>query len=316
MIKKMTLKKLLVTSSTLLALLLICLIPDNNLDIKREVIYVDKEIKTEDIYLLNNDNLLTKVNVKIDYNDYDVVNLSKQLIEYLKINGKYTNNIPSNFKPYLNEETILTAVTFTGDTLKVEFDDNILSPKLEKTIIEGLVYTLTSIKGVNNIIIYCKGEVLTVLPQSKTVLPSTLTRKIGINKKYDITDYNNIKAVNIYYITNENDDYYYVPVTKYVNDKREKIDIIVDELTSSKSYNGNLMSFLDEQTKLISYSYVDDKLSLNFNEYILNDINKQNILEEITTVINLSIKDNYDINEIIYNVNNKEVYNKKFITNK
>lgn len=316
MIKKMTLKKLLVTSSTLLALFLICLMPSNEVSLKQELSYVDKEVKLEDIYLLNNEDLLTMVDVKVDYDEYDVESLSKQLVEYLKLDGKYINNIPGDFKPYINKDANLSSVTFTGDTLKVEFDNDIFVDNNEIKILEGLVYTLTSIKGVNNIIIYCKGEVLTYLPKSKTVLPSMLNRNIGINKIYDITSYNDVKSVNVYYVSNHNDDYFYVPVTKYVNDKREKIDIIIDELTSSKSFNGNLMSFLDEQTKLISYSYIDDKFDLNFNEYILSDVNEESILEEVTNVINLSIKDSYDINEIIYSVDNNEVYSKKYITNK
>ena len=71
--------------------------------------------------------------------------------------------------------------------------------------------------------------------------------------------------------------------------------------------NTNLMSYLNSNTELLSYNETDKTLLLNFNENILNDINTNNILEEVTYSINLSIKENYDINEVLYYVNDKIV---------
>ena len=71
--------------------------------------------------------------------------------------------------------------------------------------------------------------------------------------------------------------------------------------------NTNLMSYLNSKTELLSYNETDKSLLLNFNENILNDINTNNILEEVTYSINLSISDSYDVKEVLYYVNDKIV---------
>ena len=70
----------------------------------------------------------------------------------------------------------------------------------------------------------------------------------------DITD------VTIYYINQISDNYYYVPVTKYVNDSRDKASIIIDELSKNFDFNKNLMSFLNEGTQLVSSEVKDGQM--------------------------------------------------------
>ena len=65
------------------------------------------------------------------------------------------------------------------------------------------------------------------------------------------------------------------------------------------------MSYLNSNTELLSYNETDETLLLNFNDSILTDINTNNILEEVTYSINLSIEDNYNIKEVLYYVNDK-----------
>lgn len=97
-------------------------------------------------------------------------------------------------------------------------------------------------------------------------------------------------------------------VTKYLNDEREKIKIIVDELASSYLYNSNLMSYLNSNTTLLSSEITDDTLSLVFNQYIFSDQTTKNILEEVIYTIGLSIGVNYDVKQVVFNVDNQEIY--------
>lgn len=175
-------------------------------------------------------------------------------------------------------------------------------------MIEALVYSLTSIEGVNNIIIYVDGSVLSKLPQTGKILPSTLNRDFGINKEYDLQSLNDINSVTIYYVDSYNDEYYYVPVTKYMNDNRDKIRIVIDELTSSPIYNTNLMSFLNSNTRLLEVEQTVDALDLTFNSYIFNNLEEKKILEEVIYTICLSVRDNYDVKEVIINVNDEQIY--------
>ena len=172
-------------------------------------------------------------------------------------------------------------------------------------MIESIIYSLTSIDNIKYISIYVEGNILKELPNSKKKLNTILDRTYGINKEFNITTLNNTQKTTIYYVSKHEDYYYYVPVTKYMNSNISKIEIIIKELTSSKMLNTNLISYLNSNTELLSYNETDKTLLLNFNESILNDINTNNILEEVTYSINLSIKDNYDIKDVIYYVNDK-----------
>lgn len=312
MLKRITIKKMLITSTALIAFLLIYLIPSENtyqLEGKQNLEYVNKNIVKTDIFLLSKKNLLTKVSVAVESEEAPIKR-AKELIEYLKESSKLESKIPSGFKPYLPEETKVGNVKLEGTTLKVEFDANLLNidEKLEEKMIEGIVYTLTGIKGVERVILYVEGKVLTKLPKTKINLPSALDRSIGINKEYSISSYKNINKVTVYYLDSFNEDYYYVPVTKYINDDREKISIIIDELTGNISSNTNLMSFLNSNTKLMSFEKEEDILNLVFNQYIFDNVDEKSILEEVIYTICLSVKDNYDVKEVSFSVDSEEVH--------
>ena len=156
--------------------------------------------------------------------------------------------------------------------------------------------------------ILINGEILTKLPKSNISLPSTLDRSFGINKKYDVNNSKNITKTTIYYVNKYNELEYYVPVTKINNDTRDKIEIIIDELSSKSLYKTNLMSYLNSNTKVLSVNEQDNIMTIDFNEYIFNDINNKDILEEVIYTISLSIYDNYSVDEVIFKVNNEEIY--------
>jgi hypothetical protein len=46
---------------------------------------------------------------------------------------------------------------------------------------------------------------------------------------------------------------------------------------------------------------------IDFNSEILSDVTKGDILEEVTYAINLSVKNNYDVEYVSYNVENKKI---------
>ena len=49
------------------------------------------------------------------------------------------------------------------------------------------------------------------------------------------------------------------------------------------------MSYLNANAVLDSYEILDNNLKLNFNESLLNDLDKKNILEEVIYTISLSM---------------------------
>ena len=307
MLKKKMIRKIIVSTSALFALFLIYMIPNEKLDIKQNLEYVNLEVVTNTIYLLDDDNYLGKTDVVV--NSTSIEDKVKELVEVLISGGEGENKIPSGFKSILPSETKILSVKYENNLIKIDFSKDLLNinKDLEEKMIEALIYTITSVEDVEKIIIYVEGNVLSKLPQTNITLPSTLDRNFGINKTYDFTSTKDLNQVTIYYLNKHNDNYYYVPVTKYLNDNRDKIKIIIDELTSTNTYNTNLLSYLNSNTEILAIEEQPDILELTFNSYIFSDIDNKDILEEVVYTICLSVKDNYDVDEVVIKSEDEEI---------
>ena len=113
----------------------------------------------------------------------------------------------------------------------------------------------------------------------------------------------------LYYIAN-NTNNIYVPVTKYVNDTREKIEIIVEELSSSFILKNNLVSFLDSNVKLVDYSIDDNLIKLVFNESLYENSNQKKVNKDTLDMIALSVFDNYDVENAEIYIDSMKIYEK------
>ena len=310
MLKRFWIKKIMIASSALFALLLICLIPkeDKTLtNIKQELEYVDKGINKNEIFLLDVNNYLARTSVALT--STDVTGKAKEILNTLITGSSGESKIPNGFRGVLPADTKILTVEYEDKILKINLSNEVMDVKedMEEKVIEAIVYNLTSIDGVDKIMLFVDGNILTKLPKTGINLPTTLDRSYGINKEYDINSTKNITNVTVYYVNKYNGNEYYVPVTKYVNDDREKIQIIVDELTSSPIYSSNLMSYLNYNAKLLDYSFDEDEVDLNFNEYLFDNKEQSKVLEEVIYSISYSVMDSYGVSKINFFVNNKQI---------
>ena len=260
-------------------------------------------IKQEDqdiIYLIDNNDYVARVNIVL--NNEETLKKAKEIIEYLTINGKYNDYIREGFSPIIPKNTKLLDISLSEGILKINFSKEFLNvnEKDEYKLLESIIYSLTELKNIKSITLFVEGKILDKLPNSKINLPTTLDRNFGINKIYNLETINNTTKTTIYYISKYNDYYYYVPVTKVDNKSNEKIEIIIKELTSSSMLETNLMSYLASSVELLDYSQTENSLVLNFNNQILSDVHNNELLEEVVYSINLSIKDNYNIENVMY----------------
>jgi len=317
MLKRKILRKIFLASAVLFSTMLVYFIPkDRKLkNIKQELVYKYDDIVKENIYLLDNNNYLGRTSIMVSSNDK--IDKVKELLETLISDGIGEDRIPNGFTSIIPSDTKINEIELDKNVIKLDFSKELLDVKeeLEEKIIESIVYTVTSIEGIDKVMIYIDGEILSKLPKSNINLPTIIDRSFGINKKYDIDDYKNIDSVTIYYINKHDDNIYYVPVTKYTNDHREKVEIIIDELTSSPIYTSNLISYLNSNTKLLKTNIEEDLISLEFNNYIFSDYDEKSILEEVIYTISLSIYDNYNIDNIVFLNDNKEIYTSNFEKN-
>ena len=173
-------------------------------------------------------------------------------------------------------------------------------------MIESIVYSVTELDNINKVIITVASEELKTYPNSDKSISFPIDRSIGINNKYTYNSLNNLVKVVIYYQELINNDTYYVPVTKYLNNDKEKIDIIVEELTTSYIYEDNLSSILNENVKLTDKELSDDLLILDFNDALLDN---GELKEEVVYLLSYSVFANYDINTVSFRVDGKELKN-------
>lgn len=312
MIKKMLYKKILVASSLLVVLFMLYLIPT-----KKEVEFAETNLEyvypndLETVYLLDSNDYVARVLISAS-ND-SIISKATSLIDALTIGGKKENVIPNGFRSIIPSGTKVIDIELEDGVLVINFSKDILDidKKYEDKMIESLIYTLTSINGIDSIKLLVDGKELKKLPNSNKLLPTFLDKSYGINKIYEITNVGNIDSYTVYFVNSVNDNKYYIPVTKYVNDyKQDKIRIIIDELASSFTYQSNLSSFLNENTKLLNYEVIDKQIKLNFNDMIFSDITNNDILEEVVYTICLSINDSIDIDSVVFLANDREILKK------
>ena len=308
MIKRFSLKKISKYTVLLLVVFLFYLFPTREEYVISKEVNANVKASLHDVFLLDKNNYISKTTIEVSSLNND--KLIDELIEIMILDGKYQDKIPNGFKPVLPVDTKLLDKQIDNNNIVLNFNKELLDTKIdmEEKIIEALIYTMTSIEGIDTVTIKIDGNVLTKLPKSGKLIDKQLNRNYGINKKYDIKTIKNVSKVTIYYISKtNNDNIYYVPVTKYINNNDDKIKIIIDELTSKISYETNLMSYLNYNTKLLDYSFNDDEIDLNFNEFLFDNEQNKKVLEEVIYSISYSVEDTYNVSKINFYVNNKEI---------
>lgn len=306
MLKSRAIRKIFITTLSLFIFLVVYSLPtlDNSYVLKTNLeIESTTGLATDNIYLLNDDGYLVKSRVLLEG-----TTLEDRIAEVLdQLTVRDENHFPKGLFPYIPKGTKVLNILHGEGKVTVDFSHEFLNMDVytEKQIISGVVFSILDLGDVEEVIILVEGEVLREYPNTKEGLSSPLTKNIGINQEYNLTSRDDISKVVIYYLSRINDKMYYVPVTKYLNDSRDKIKIIIDELSTSYIYEPNLMSFLHSQVELLDYYEQENVLFLNFNQFLFDSDDK--VLEEVLYSISYSVFDNYDVSMVMFEVNDQYV---------
>ena len=92
-----------------------------------------------------------------------------------------------------------------------------------------------------------------------------------------------------------------MPITQVNNKSEEKLKIIIEEMASKTIYQTNLISYLKNTIK-INYEINEDNMIIKLEG---NNFSSDNLIEETIYTLNLSIKENYNIKEVSYYIDNK-----------
>ncbi len=310
MIKKSATKRILIASIALLILLITYMFPTTSSKgtINQTLSYVEPN-KTA-IYLIDKNKMVSRTNTLIDNQD-DPIKKAKEILESLTIESKKSEYNPSGFKATIPKNTKINSVDLNNNILKINFSNELynIDANNEEKMIESIIYSLTEISDIKGIMIFVDNNLLTKLPNSKKSLPDVLDRSYGINKIYELNDIKDSTKTTVYYISNIDSYFYYVPVTYVNNDAKNKIEIIIDKLKSSPLNQTNLMSYLASSAELLDYEITESTVNLTFNNYIFQEFSNDSILEEVKYTIGLSIKDNFNVDEVVFNANDEKILN-------
>ena len=307
MLRKKALRKIFITTMSLFIIMTIYLIPltEKTLETNLEFEYIT-DLANSSIYLLDDNNYLVKTKVLLD--NEKIEDNIKSIINNLTITNE--SKFPDQLKAIIPKNTKLKTITVDNDLVTLDFSKELLNidEGLSVKLIEAIVYSITELDNITKVNIEVDSLALETYPNSNKKITLPLTRDIGINNEYTYNTLDNITKVVIFYGEDIDEDIYYVPVTKYINnnDNKDKIDIIVEELTTSYIYEDNLRSILNENVELIDKEIVDsDLFILNFNSALFDS--NSILKEEVLYTLSYSVFANYDVNTISFEVDNKEV---------
>lgn len=305
MLRRKALRKILITTFAVFTLFVVCLVRDDDfvkdLEVLQDVEYVTS-LGMDDVYLLNTNRYLVRTSTLLGSND--VKKKISCLVDYLTI-GR-VDHLPVGLSALLPSNVTLLEVELEEGVATLNFSKEFWDgdSDLYERRVEALTYSIVSMDGVKGIKLKVDGVLVTEIPSTKKMLPEILTKDYGINKVYDIDSTSNITKVTTYYLNKIDNQNYYVPVTKYLNDSREKIDIIVENLSGSFLYETNLISLLQNDIELMNYQIEDELMLLNFNHNLFNN---EKVLEEVTYQVAYSIFDNYDVKTVLIEVEGEEI---------
>ena len=303
MLRKSSIRRIMLATLALFLLLIIYFFPTTP-SISESLSYIEKEEMP--IFLVDNMEYIARTSIVKNSDNTD--DLIKEVIESLTIGSNKSNYIREGFKAVIPEGTKVLDIKLEDSILTINFSKELLnvSQDSEEKMLEAIIYSLTEIESVKKIKILVEGEPLTHLPNSNKKIPELLDKNYGINKIYNLDSIKDTSKTTIYYLSKYNDYYYYVPVTKVSNESMQKAEIIIKELKTTPIYHTNLISYLAASTNLTNYELLENSIALSFDNHLLANIDDKDILEEVKYSIALSLRDSYDIKEVLFNYPNAD----------
>lgn len=230
--------------------------------------------------------------------------VAKQAVEFLVQDGQVTEMLPNGFAAVLPAETEVS-VDIKDNTAVVNFSNEFKNykPEDELKILQSVTWTLTQFDSVDKVKLKLNGHDLHEMPVAGTPIGDTVSRANGINiDTTEVVDITNTEAATVYYLAGEEGSYYYVPVTRRVDENN--IEGVVAELVKGPSYTSALISDFLPGVALIDEPKIEDgKVTLNFNESIYGSFEEKIVSEHLLNALVLSLTEQEGIESVEVMVN-------------
>lgn len=248
------------------------------------------------IYTLNKDNYISKVSIYVD-KKLSIEDTIKNKLETMIKENNRNILLPSYFRPIIPENTKIEEVKLESGIIKLYFSKELFDIDKEQSekMIEAIIYTVTE-DNILGIEIYSDGKMLKYIPKTNKKLKKVLTRDFGINKKYELTRDNNIVKIVMNYYGKDKSKLYNIPVTKYINSDKSKLELIISEYNK----NNDLISLMDN-INLLKYKLDNKVLKIYIDKKIAADD---------STLFIKTLFDNYALDKVIIYYNNQKIIEK------
>ncbi len=268
---------------------------------------VAEDTVQRELYLLDKNGLVVPQTVTVP----KTVEVAKQALEYLVDGGPITEMLPNGFRAVLPAGTMINGVNLKDDTIVVDFSKEFenYNAEDEMKILQAITYTLTQFENIKKVKIQINGYDQTNMPVNGTPINEGTSRANGINfDNGDVVDVVNSKAVTLYFLGQNGDNTYFVPVTKRIaKNENNSYAAIVKELIKGPNASSGLYTELHDDIALLEEpTYKNGVVTLNFNEGILSSLQgtalSQNILNELV----FSLTEQQGVESVAIKVNGEE----------
>ncbi|PWW19692.1 germination protein M [Cytobacillus oceanisediminis] len=235
--------------------------------------------------------------------------VATQALEYLVENGPVTDLLPNDFRAVLPADTKVS-VNIKDKVATVDFSKEFqeYAPEDEMKILESVTWTLTQFDSIDKVKLTLNGHELKEMPVNGTPIAASLSRTNGINMDTaEVVDITNTKPVTVYYLGGDEENYYYVPVTKRVSNKMDNnVEAVVNELVKGPNYASKLVTdFLPDVQLLEDPKVEDGKVTLNFNENVFSSFEEKIISQHLLNALVLSLTEQKGIESVAVTVDGK-----------
>ncbi|MCJ7839874.1 GerMN domain-containing protein [Lederbergia sp. NSJ-179] len=269
------------------------------------------DMEMRDLYLVDKNGYVVAQSIPLP----KTKSVAKQVLSYLVTDGPISEKIPNGFRTVIPAGTEVD-VDIKDGVAVVDFSEEFSDYQEadEKSILQSVTWTLTQFDSVDSVELRVNGHPLTEMPVGKTPISEEgLTRADGINTDMaNVADITNTRPVTVYYLSQAEDEPYYVPVTKRVsNTETNDVAAVIKQLVDGPGLQTTLSTALFNDVKLMDEPKIEDgNVVLNFNESILENSDSKMISDTTLRSIVLSLTEQKDIKSVSISVDgNSEIVN-------
>ncbi|WP_078555408.1 GerMN domain-containing protein [Bacillus alkalicellulosilyticus] len=255
---------------------------------------------TRELYLIDENGLVVPQTFELPRTEGAI----RQSLEYLVADGPITNLLPNGFRAVLPAGTEIDVHLNEDGIAIADFSEEFTNyqPEEELKILQAITWTITQFENVNSVKIRINGYDQETMPVNNTPIGvEGFSRANGINlETNDVVDVVNSKGVTLYFLAQNGDNEYYVPVTRRVeNNGNDNVKEVVQQLLNGPSVHTKLLTDFRQGVELVDEPlYENGVVTLNFNEAILSQLEGTAISNDVLNMIVLSLTEQNGVEQV------------------